>query len=240
MNVTLQRCAAGVALAISFMSAVQAQDGALATPEQRQGYSVGANIGGGLVQQGVAQDLDLAALVQGIEDAFAGGELKMTPDEMRTAIETLQAQLQAQAQALAEAQAAASRDFLAKNATAEGVKTTDSGLQYLVLTEGADGDAVKPKETDTVTVHYHGTLTDGSVFDSSVERGQPATFTLNEVIAGWTEGVQLMKVGDKYRFFIPSELGYGANGAGPIPPDSTLIFDVELLEVEAGDAAPAP
>lgn len=238
MKVTLQRCAAGVALAVSLMSLAHAQD--LATPQQKQGYSVGANIGGGLVVQGVSQDLDLEALVQGIRDAFAGGTMKMTPDEMRASIEGLQAQLQAKQQALVEEQAQASRDFLAKNATAAGVKTTDSGLQYMVVTEGSDASAAKPKATDTVTVHYHGTLTDGSVFDSSVERGQPATFPLNGVIAGWTEGLQLMKVGDKYRFFIPAELGYGENGAGPIPPNATLIFDVELLGIEAGDAAAAP
>lgn len=233
MNVILQRCAAaGVALAVSLGSAAQAQDGALSTPEQRQGYSVGANIGGGLLQQGVAQDLDLAALVQGLQDAFTGSELKMTPDEMRTAIELLQAQLQAEAMALVEAEAQASREFLVNNAKAEGVKTTASGLQYLVVSQGSNASAAKPKATDTVTVHYHGTLTNGSVFDSSVERGKPETFALNQVIEGWTEGLQLMKVGDKYRFFIPSELGYGPSGAGPIPPNATLIFDVELLEVK--------
>src|SRR5690606_16331539 len=128
----------------------------------------------------------------------------------------------------------------ANNATAEGVKSTSSGLQYLVLTEGADADAAMPAESDTVTVHYHGTLVDGSVFDSSVERGQPATFPLNQVIPGWTEGLQLMNVGDKFRFFIPSDLGYGANGAGPIPPNATLIFEVELLGIEAGNGTPTP
>lgn len=238
MNVTLQRCAAGVALAVSLMSTAQAQD--LTTPEQRQGYSVGANIGGTLVQQGVSENLDIAALIQGIEDSFTGGQMKMTPEEMQAAIEGLTMQLQAEQQALIAKQAEDSRNFLVENAKKEGVKTTESGLQYLVLTPAADSGAAQPKETDTVTVHYHGTLTDGTVFDSSVERNQPAQLPLNGVIPGWTEGLQLMKVGEKFRFFIPSELGYGENGAGPIPPNATLVFDVELLSIDTENAAPAP
>lgn len=119
--------------------------------------------------------------------------------------------------------------FLAENKTKEGVQETPSGLQYLVL-ESGESD-VKPKATDSVTVHYHGTLMDGSVFDSSVERGQTIDFPLNRVIKGWTEGLQLMAVGDKYRFFIPAELGYGNRSAGSIPAGSLLIFDVELIAV---------
>ena len=119
--------------------------------------------------------------------------------------------------------------FLKENATKEGVKTTESGLQYLVLEEGND---VHPSATDEVTVHYTGKLIDGTVFDSSVERGEPATFALNQVIKGWTEGLQLMGEGAKYRLFIPYELAYGEQGAGDvIPPYSTLIFDVELIKV---------
>ncbi len=120
-------------------------------------------------------------------------------------------------------------EFLENNKNAEGVQVTDSGLQYLVLNEGS-GDT-HPGPTDKVKVHYHGTLIDGSVFDSSVDRGQPIEFGLNQVISGWTEGLQLMVVGEKTRLFIPSDLAYGDRGAGPIPPGSTLIFDVELLGI---------
>jgi FKBP-type peptidyl-prolyl cis-trans isomerase len=119
--------------------------------------------------------------------------------------------------------------FLLKNATKEGVITTESGLQYEVIKMGK---GKKPAATDRVKVHYHGTLIDGTVFDSSVERGEPITFGLNQVIAGWTEGVQLMPIGSKFRFYIPQKLGYGAQNAGTIPPYSTLIFEVELLDIE--------
>lgn len=120
--------------------------------------------------------------------------------------------------------------FLTNNAKRDGVKTTASGLQYEVLNSG-DGDK-HPTEVSTVNVHYHGTLTDGTVFDSSLERGEPISLPLNRVIKGWTEGVQLMKKGDKFRFFIPANLGYGSRSAGKIPPGSVLIFDVELLAIE--------
>ncbi|GAA5188652.1 FKBP-type peptidyl-prolyl cis-trans isomerase [Ferrimonas gelatinilytica] len=125
---------------------------------------------------------------------------------------------------------AAGEVFLQENASREGVEVTDSGLQYEVLQEGA-GD-VSPKATDRVTVHYHGTLLDGTVFDSSVERGQPATFGLNQVIPGWTEGVQTMVVGQKNRFYLPAKLAYGNRGVGSIPPGSMLIFEVELLDID--------
>ena len=133
----------------------------------------------------------------------------------------------------AAAAKAESDKYLADNAAREGVTVTDSGLQFEVLTD-AEGD--KPSAADTVTVHYKGTLTDGSTFDSSYDRGEPATFPLNRVIPGWTEGVQLMSKGAKYKFFIPSELGYGENGAGSIPPNSILVFEVELIDIEKADA----
>ena len=121
------------------------------------------------------------------------------------------------------------QEFLAENKLKDGVKTTDSGLQYLVLQEGTGAE--HPKASDKVTVHYHGTLINGSVFDSSVDRGKTISFGLNQVIKGWTEGVQLMVIGEKTRFFIPSELAYGNGGAGSIPPGSVLIFDVELFKI---------
>ncbi|CAG20780.1 FKBP-type peptidyl-prolyl cis-trans isomerase [Photobacterium profundum] len=121
------------------------------------------------------------------------------------------------------------QEFLAENKLKDGVKTTDSGLQYLVLQEGTGAE--HPKASDKVTVHYHGTLINGSVFDSSVDRGKTISFGLNQVIKGWTEGVQLMVIGEKTRFFIPSKLAYGNGGAGIIPPGSVLIFDVELFKI---------
>jgi FKBP-type peptidyl-prolyl cis-trans isomerase len=131
-----------------------------------------------------------------------------------------------------EAARSESEAFLAANAQKEGVVTTATGLQYLVLTEGAAG-GTSPTLQDSVLAHYHGTLIDGSVFDSSVDRGEPAEFGVSQVIAGWTEALQLMKAGDKWRLFIPSALAYGETGSGPIGPHSALIFDVELLEVKA-------
>jgi FKBP-type peptidyl-prolyl cis-trans isomerase len=128
-------------------------------------------------------------------------------------------------------------DFMAANKTKPGVMTTPTGLQYKVNSEGT---GIKPAATDKVTVHYHGTLTDGTVFDSSVERGEPATFGLNQVIPGWTEGLQLMSEGSKYTFYIPQSLAYGARGQGKIKPYSALIFDVELIKVEKAPAGPAP
>src|SRR5690606_12144170 len=130
-----------------------------------------------------------------------------------TAIQEFSAVLESQAQQAIEQQAAEGREFLTENAAREGVNTTESGLQYMVLEESEDEDAPSPSADDTVTVHYHGTLIDGTVFDSSVERGQPVPLPLNGVIPGWTEGVQLMNVGDKYRFYVPSELAYGETGA---------------------------
>lgn len=136
----------------------------------------------------------------------------------------------------AEVQAKQGRDFLEKNKTAAGVKVTPSGLQYQVVSEGK---GEKPKATDTVTVHYTGKLLDGTTFDSSVESGKPVSFPLNGVIKGWTEGLQLMPVGSKFKFFIPPELAYGERGVSSIPPNSVLVFDVELIKIEPPAAAPA-
>jgi FKBP-type peptidyl-prolyl cis-trans isomerase len=202
------------------------------TPEQKAGYSIGASIGGNLANQGLTSDIDVAALVAGLQDGISG-ELKMTPADMEAAIAAFSAVQQEKMNAELEAQAQTGRDFLTQNATQDGVTTTASGLQYLVLTEAPDASAAMPKDTDSVTVHYHGTLIDGTVFDSSVERNEPASFPLNGVIPGWTEGLQLMKVGSKYRFFVPSELAYGEQGAPPvIQPNSALIFDVELISID--------
>ena len=221
------RCSALTAIFLT--SFVMAQD--LESDEGKAGYSIGVNIGMNLVSQMPMDDLDADALVAGVRDAL-NGELKMSEAEIMAAIQAFSTAQQERMNAQVEAAAQAGRDFLVNNAQRPEVTTTVSGLQYEVLTQGAAGAAM-PEATDTVTVHYHGTLIDGTVFDSSVERGDPASFPLNGVIAGWTEGVQLMKVGDKFRFFIPPELAYGANGAGQlIGPNTTLVFDVELLEVQ--------
>lgn len=220
-------------LTVSLLASTSVLAQTLTTPEQKAGYTIGANIGSNLVGQGLASDLDIAALISGIQDSVAGTELKMTPEEMEAAIAAFSELQTTKMNAELEAQAQASRDFLTQNASQPGVTTTASGLQYSVVTEAPDANAATPKATDTVTVHYTGTLIDGTVFDSSVG-GEPATFPLNGVIPGWTEGLQLMKVGSKYRFFVPSALAYGEQGAPPtIMPNSTLIFDVELISIQA-------
>jgi FKBP-type peptidyl-prolyl cis-trans isomerase FklB len=230
-----QICTSLLLAATSVVTLSAFAQGELTTQEQKASYAIGVNIGSGISQQGLAEDVDLAAIALGMQDAVAGA-LKLTPEELEAAMQEFSAAMQAKQQAAMQVQAQAGVEFLAKNASEPGVQTTASGLQYLVMTEGADADAAKPSATDTVTVHYHGTLIDGTVFDSSVDRGEPIPLALNGVIPGWTEGLQLMNVGDKYRFFIPSDLGYGEAGAGPIPPNSTLIFEVELISI---DAAPA-
>jgi FKBP-type peptidyl-prolyl cis-trans isomerase FklB len=197
----------------------------------RTSYSIGYQIGGDLKRQGVGVNPEL--MVKGVQDAMGGKEPLMTLEEMQKELVVLkqrivaaqqEEQKKAAAKNLAEGEA-----FLAENAKKKGVKTLPSGLQYQVLKEG---EGTPPKATDTVTVQYRGTLIDGTEFDSSYSRGQPATFPLNRVIKGWTEGVQLMKPGAKYKFFIPPNLAYGAHGAGPkIGPESTLIFEVELISV---------
>lgn len=212
-------------------AAVQAQEPSLETLEERAGYTLGINVGSGLKSQGFASEISIDALMLGIRDALAD-DPKLGEDEMMAVIQEFTALQQERQQAEQAADAEEQRQFLVDNAERDGVVTTDSGLQYRVLEEG-EADAPSPGATDTVNVHYHGTLTDGTVFDSSVERGTPMTLQLDRVIAGWTEGLQLMQVGDRYRFFIPSELAYGANGAGEVVgPNATLIFDIELLGIE--------
>lgn len=201
----------------------------LKTEQDSLAYAIGLQWGKNLMVDDLKLDSDV--IKAGLEDAYQEAP-KLTDAEMQTILTNLQQKLQDKR--MKEQQQASSNNlekanqFLEKNKTEEGVKTTASGLQYKVLKEG---NGVSPKATDNVKVHYHGTLLDGKVFDSSVERGQPAEFPLNRVIPGWTEGLQLMKKGAKYRFFIPPGLAYGAQGAGSIGPNSLLIFDVELIDV---------
>lgn len=224
------------ATAIIFSASVMAgkllaQDLDLTSEEGKAGYSIGVNIGMNLFNQMPMEDLNMASLIQGVSDAL-NGQLQISEEEIMNAIQAFSLAQQEKFDAAQAEVAQAGVRFLENNGQRPEVMITSSGLQYEVLEEGEAG-ADSPRASDTVTVHYHGTLIDGTVFDSSVERNQPATFGLNQVISGWTEGVQLMKVGDKYRFYIPPELAYGETGAGGIiGPNATLIFDVELLEIQ--------
>ena len=188
-------------------------------------YALGLSMGFNFKTSGI-DVLNTADFVKGIEDVLKDRDLEMSNEEAKQIINDYFMELQAEK---SELNKKAGEEFLRINKEKTGVKTTSSGLQYEVI---VDGEGKKPKATDTVTVHYEGRLIDGRVFDSSIQRGQPASFGLNQVIPGWTEGVQLMSKGAKYRFFIPSELAYGSRQAGElIEPDSTLIFDVELLDI---------
>ncbi|MFK7806522.1 MAG: FKBP-type peptidyl-prolyl cis-trans isomerase [Saprospiraceae bacterium] len=196
-------------------------------------YSLGVLLATNLKQQGF-DDLNSDDLSSAINDVLAGKKTMVSPTEANQIVMQYQ-QAKAKEQEAANALKFAGNKeegatFLAKNKEREGVQTTASGLQYEVMTQG---DGAKPKPSDKVKVHYHGTLIDGTVFDSSVDRGQPATFGVTQVISGWVEGLQLMNVGSKYKFFIPYDLAYGERSAGPsIGPFSTLVFEVELLGIE--------
>lgn len=195
-------------------------------------YALGLGIGSQLSQMG-ANGLNIDDFAQAIKDVINGSELKISQQESQQIVqEFFQQQEEKQRAAAAEMGKVAKAEgekYLAENAKKEGVVVLPSGLQYQVLQEGT---GKKPKATDQVKCHYEGMLVDGTMFDSSVQRGEPATFPLNGVIAGWTEGLQLMAEGAKYRFFIPYHLGYGEHGAGAsIPPFAALVFDVELIEV---------
>jgi FKBP-type peptidyl-prolyl cis-trans isomerase FklB len=198
----------------------------LKTEMEKVSYSLGVSVAKSVKAQGL-EEINAEAVAQAFSDVFEGKDLAITEEEAGQILQDYFTKLAGKAQ---EANVSAGTDFLAENGKRDGVITTASGLQYEVLTAG-EGDS--PKETDQVSVHYHGTLIDGSVFDSSVERGQPATFPVNGVIAGWVEALQLMNTGAKFKLFIPSDLAYGERGAGQmIGPNSTLIFEVELLSIE--------
>ncbi len=213
------------------LSAVQAAENTvdLENEESRISYSLGVNIGQSLVAQGLMESVDLELFLAGMTDVV-NDDVKLEREEVAAALEAFQQQMIAEQQAAIVAAKAVGEDFLATNAVKEGVVTTASGLQYLKMNAVA-GDAPMPQPSDSVKVHYHGTMIDGSVFDSSVDRGQPATFGVTQVIQGWVEALQLMKVGEKWRLFIAPALAYGESGSGSIPPNSTLIFEVELLEI---------
>ena len=198
------------------------------TPEtemEKVSYSLGVNVATGVKAQGI-ESLDINAISKAINDVFEGNDLDISEEESMQVLQEYFGKIAAEKQAKSSEVGIA---FLAENATKEGVTTTESGLQYEIL---SSGDGAKPNATDQVTVHYHGMLTDGTVFDSSVDRGEPATFPVNGVIPGWVEALQLMSVGDKWKLTIPSELAYGDRGAGGlIGPGATLVFEVELLGI---------
>lgn len=197
------------------------------TKEQKISYAIGANFGMNVKHDGI--DINYDSFVQGMKDAIAG-QNKLSDQEMQEAFMQLQQDIEAKKKSGAAAEIEKGRKFLEENKKNPEVKETASGLQYIVIQEGK---GEKPTATSRVTVHYTGTLIDGTVFDSSVDRGEPITFGLNQVIRGWTEGLQLMTPGSKYRFFIPYNLAYGEQGAGgTIPGGATLIFDVELISFE--------
>lgn len=196
-------------------------------------YALGLGIGSQLKSMG-ADSLNIDDFAQAIKDTISGAELKVSHKESQQIVQEFFKEQEAKQRAQAAENGKVAREegekFLAENAKKDGVQVTESGLQYSVIKEGTGRS---PKATDTVVCHYEGFLTNGTVFDSSIQRGEPAAFPLNAVIAGWTEGLQLMKEGGKTRFFIPYNLAYGeAGAAGAIPPYAALIFDVELLEVK--------
>jgi FKBP-type peptidyl-prolyl cis-trans isomerase FklB len=197
-------------------------------------YSIGLNIGRNMKQEGL--DINPDALAAAMKDVFAGAKPQLTDEEVQQVMQDFQKKMMAKQMAVREEGLAKNKvegeKFLADNKKKEGIKTTASGLQYKVI---KDGTGKTPKASDTVKTHYRGTLINGTEFDSSYKRGEPAEFPVNGVIKGWTEALQLMKEGAKWQLFIPSELAYGERGAGKdIGPNSTLIFDIELLSVKAG------
>jgi FKBP-type peptidyl-prolyl cis-trans isomerase FklB len=208
---------------------------ALTTPKDKASYALGLNIGRGLHRDSV--DIDPNILLQGLKDALAGSKSLLTDDEAKAALTALQADVskrqQEKMQVAGELNKKEGEEFLAANKTKEGVVTLPSGLQYKILQQGT---GPKPSASDSVVCNYRGTLLNGTEFDSSYKRGQPATFGVGQVIHGWTEALQLMPVGSKWQIFIPAELAYAARGAGAdIGPNATLIFEVELLSIQGKD-----
>jgi len=201
--------------------------------KDKASYSVGLNIGTNFKKQNV--ELNPDALLAGLKDALSGRKPLLNQTEIREVMTTWSKEMSEKQKEMADKNLASGQTFLAENSKKEGVKTTASGLQYKVLKEGS---GPQPKASDSVTVDYRGTLIDGTEFDSSYKRGQPATFPVGGVIPGWTEALQLMKSGSKYQLFIPPKLAYGERAVGPdIPPNSTLIFEVELKGVQPAQTA---
>lgn len=220
----------GVLSAMMVFAGACSRKAKLDTDTRKASYAIGQQIGTNLKQQNI--DFDADALVAALKDASAGKN-EMTKEDMQAAMMKLQESAMKKQNEQADNNKKAGAEFLEKNKTQPGVKTTASGLQYIVEKEG---DGKTPTANDTVKCHYRGTLTNGEQFDSSYDRGQPAEFPVSGVIPGWTEALQLMKVGGKMKLFVPSDLAYGPSGRPGIPPNSVLIFEVELLDVVKGTA----
>src|SRR5438105_5794059 len=228
------------AVALSFAVSVLAEEKPpqLKDLKDKASYAIGLNVGFNFKRQNV--DLSQDAFIAGMKDALNNRKPLLSEQEVRETMMAFEKDIQQKQQQTAQKNQGDSDKFLTENKSREGVKTTTSGLQYKVLKEGT---GAQPKASDTVTVNYRGTLLDGTEFDSSYKRGQPATFPVGGVIKGWTEALQLMKVGSKFQLFIPANLAYGEQGRPEIPPNSVLIFEVELMDVkspQAGEAGPAP
>jgi FKBP-type peptidyl-prolyl cis-trans isomerase FkpA/FKBP-type peptidyl-prolyl cis-trans isomerase FklB len=220
--------AGAAAVAALAFETVAADGKALDSQKQKASYGVGMNVGKSFKSDLI--DLDVDAFMVGFKDALAGKESALSSAELEKAMAALRDDVTKRTEERAMSNKKASEEFLAKNKTAKDVKTTESGLQYIVEKEGT---GASPKATDTVKVHYRGTLIDGTEFDSSYKRNEPAVFPVNGVIKGWTEALQKMKVGSKWKVFIPAEIAYGEQGQPPtIPPASMLIFEIELLGIE--------
>jgi len=220
----------GITFLFSFVSAGEKLE--LKDQKDKESYSLGYQFGQNLKNQ--RMDINFEAYTAGIQDALGEKEPLMKPEEIRATLRGIQQRVMAEQQKRSKEQAAKTlsegKAFLAENGKKEGIKTLPSGLQYKVL---AEGSGKTPKSTDTVTVHYRGTLINGTEFDSSYKKGTPQTFPVNGVIRGWTEALQLMKEGSKWQLFVPSNLAYGERGMGThIPPNSTLIFEMELISVK--------
>jgi FKBP-type peptidyl-prolyl cis-trans isomerase FkpA/FKBP-type peptidyl-prolyl cis-trans isomerase FklB len=226
MNFSTRR----IAVIAAALVAGSAMANELTTEEQKLGYIIGMDIGSSLKNEGTV--IDLEALIDALRTTYNGDAPKLTNEQAQVIREAFiakrRATAEAEAKAISASNAAEGEAFLAANLAKDGVKATASGLQYKVITMGT---GPKPVASDTVEVNYRGTLLDGTEFDSSYARNQTMTFQLDRVIAGWTEGVQLMPVGSKFQFFVKPELAYGEGGGGPIPPNSTLVFEVELLSI---------
>lgn len=211
----------------------------LQTEKDKASYAIGLNVGKGLRRDSV--EVEPKILLQGLEDALADGKLLLTDDEIKTVLGDLQKQVRQKQEekrlALVETNKKEGDAFLAANKTKEGVVTLPSGLQYKVLVAGT---GPKPSATDSVVCNYRGSLLDNTEFDSSYKRGQPATIPVAGVIKGWTEALQLMPTGSKWQLFIPPDLAYGERGQGPIGPNATLVFDVELVSIQAKAAQTTP
>ncbi|PCC99843.1 FKBP-type peptidyl-prolyl cis-trans isomerase [Halopseudomonas pelagia] len=225
--------AASVALSILTLAGCGEKEPELSSSIQQASYGIGLNMGESLLNDGL-DDIDPDALALGMQDALGGTEPRLSEEELTAAFTELQTRAEERSTELAEEALSANEDFLAENAKREGVTTTASGLQYEVITEG-EGEE-QPAESDVVTVHYEGKLVDGTVFDSSISRGEPVELPVNGVIPGWVETLQLMNVGDKWKVTIPSELAYGARSPSPvIPPNSVLVFELELLGIQGDE-----